>query len=171
MSDSRVGVFVDVGDQFFRINKKWEGRKLDYQAYFDKAKEFGSVTRAFAYGTQMNRNATKFISCLHHIGFEPKYKDMEAGQWFNWLVGICVDIMNLVNYNKIDTVVIGLSLKDIVPLVNCIKDKGIKVIVMSCGIHKDLKEAADHWVEINEDMLSDNINITDESEAEKISQD
>ena len=108
--DNRVGIFVDVGDQFFRINKKWVGRKLNYQTYFDRAKEFGDVARAIAYGTQMNRNATKFISCLHHIGFEPKYKDMEEGQWYNWSVGISVDIMNLVNHNKVDTVVIGMSL-------------------------------------------------------------
>lgn len=156
----RVGIFVDVGDQFFRINKKWEGRKLNYQAYYDKAKEFGSITRAIAYGTQMNRNATKFISCLHHIGFEPKYRDIEEGQWFNWSVGIAVDIMNLVSHDKIDTAVIGMSLKDIVPVITCIKDRGIKTVVISCGIHKELKLATDHWFEITETMLSEPINIT-----------
>ena len=25
---------------------------------------------------------------------------------------------------------------------------------MSCGIHKDLKQAADHWIELPESMLS-----------------
>jgi uncharacterized LabA/DUF88 family protein len=163
----RLGIFVDVGDQFFRINKKWEGEKLDYQKYYDKCKEFGEVVRAIAYGTQINKNATKFISCLHHIGFEPKYREMETGQWYNWSVGISIDIMNLVNHDKVDTVVIGLSIKDIVPLVNCIKDKGIKVVVMSCSIHKELRDICDHWIEISEDMLSDKNNIT---EAENISE-
>lgn len=157
----RVGVFVDVGEQFFRINKKWEGRKLDYQKYYDKAKEFGEISRAIAYGTQINKNASKFKSCLYYIGFEPKYKDMETNQWYNWAVGISVDIMNLVNHNKIDTVIIGVGVKDIVPLVNCIKDKGVKVIVMGCSIHNELKEAADHWIEIGENMLSDKNNITE----------
>lgn len=151
---SRIGIFVDVGDQFFRIDKKWEGRKLNYQIFYDRCKEYGSITRAFAYGTQVNKNATKFISCLHHIGFEPKYKDMEEGQWYSWSVGIAVDIMNLVNHDKIDTVIMGMSMKEVIPLVNCIKDKGVKVIVMSCGIHKDLKTAADMFIEINEEMLS-----------------
>jgi uncharacterized protein (TIGR00288 family) len=155
----RVGIFIEVGDQFFRINKKWEGRKLNYQAYYDKCKEFGEVARAFAYGTQINKNATKFISCLHHIGFEPKYKDMEGTQWHNWAVGISVDIMNLVTNNKIDCVVLGMSTKDMVPLVNCVKEKGVKVIVMSCNINYELKEAADQWIEVSENLLSEKNNI------------
>jgi uncharacterized protein (TIGR00288 family) len=158
---SRVGVFVDVGDQFFRISKKWEGRKLNYQSYFDKAAEFGEVTRAIAYGTQMKRNATKFIACLHHIGFEPKYKDIEEGQWYTWSVGIAMDIMNLVNHNKIDVVILGISLKDIVPLITNVKERGVKVIVMSCGIHRELREAADRWIEIDENMLSEMDSITE----------
>jgi uncharacterized protein (TIGR00288 family) len=159
---AEVGVFVDVGDQFFRINKKWPDRKLNYQAYYDKCKSFGNVVRAIAYGTQINRNATKFINCLHHIGFEPKYKDVEEGQWHNWCVGIAVDILNLVNNNKLDVVIIGMSLKDIIPIIGSIKEKGVKVIVISCGIHKELKEAADQWIEFTEEefLLNETVNIT-----------
>jgi len=150
---SKLGVFIDVGDQFFRIQKKWDSKKLNYQTYYNKAKEFGEIARAIAYGTQLNKSASKFMSCLHHIGFEPKYRDMEEGQWYNWSVGIAVDIMNLVNHNKIDIVVIGMSVKEIVPLVTNIKNKGIKVIVMGCTIHEELKEAADHWVELDISFL------------------
>jgi len=157
---NRVGVFVDIGDQFFRINKKWSGRKLDYEKYYTKCKDFGEIVRAAAYGTQINKNATKFIAYLHHIGFEPRYKDMEVGQWYSWSFGLCVDIINLVTNGKIDTLILGMSNKECIPLVNSIKEKGVKVIVMSCGIHKELKSAADRWVELSEELLSETVNIT-----------
>ena len=150
----RIGVFVDIGDQFFRVSRKWEGERLSYEAFYNKAIEYGNITRAVAYGTQIGKSGTNFINCLSYIGYEPKFKDIEKeGQWFNWAVGISVDIMNCVNNHKIDTVILGASYKDIVPLILCIKDKGIKVIVIGCCANRELKLVADEYVEVTKNML------------------
>ena len=163
----RIGVFIDVGNQFYCINKKWEGRKLNYETYKVKATEYGNIVRSFAYGTQVDEAASKFISCLHHLGFESRYKSVEKNKWYSWDVGISIDMVRL--SEKIDIAIIGNSNKSIVPALLYLKEKGIRVIVMACGISKEVKEACDQWIEINEDMLEaveseevliDKINIT-----------
>jgi len=153
----RLGIFVDVNDQFFRINKKWEGRKLDYKKYYNLATDYGEVCRALAYGTQIEKTANKFISCLYHIGFEPKYKTVEENKWFNWSVGIAIDMAQLAS--RIDTAILGVSNKDIIPAVTYMQDRGVRMIIIGVGINKELKEVADHWIELDEEMLENKINL------------
>ena len=148
---NRVAVFVDVGNQFYCINKKWEGRKLNYEEYKKRAATFGSVVRAFAYGTQIEGAASKFISCLYHLGFEPQYKTVEKNNWYSWDVGMAMDMVRMCD--KIDVAIVGNSSRTISPAVAYLKEKGIKVVVIGCGISKDVKDVCDQWVEINEDML------------------
>ena len=159
---SKVGLFVDIEDQFFRVNKKWPDRKLNYEAYYQKAKEFGEVTRAIAYGTEIGENSNNFISCLHHIGFEPRFKFVEKGEWFNWAVGITVDIIRLID--NFDIVVIGATCRDLTPLVKYLKETQVKTIIFSCGVNRELKLASDEAYEITEDMLEAKISITEEVE-------
>ena len=161
---NRVGVFVDVGNQFFTINKKWEGRKLDYEAYKAKASTFGTVVRAFAYGTQIENSAAKFIACLHHFGYEPQYKSIERNNWYSWDVGMAMDMVRV--SDKIDVAVVGSSSRSIAPALQYLREKGIRVVVLGCGINKDVKEACDQWIEITEEML-EGIN---EKEVEPVAQ-
>lgn len=162
--DKRVGVFIDVGNQFYCINKKWEGRKLDYEKYKNKISSYGTIVRAFAYGTQIEGAASKFISCLHHLGFEPKYKTVEKNNWYSWDVGMAVDMVRICE--KIDVAIIGNSSKSIAEAISFLKEKGIKVIVIACGISKDVKEACDQWVETEEELLEE-LKITgNETETE-----
>lgn len=156
---NRVGIFIDVGNQFYCINKKWEGRKLNYEEYKKKAGSFGVVARAFAYGTQVENAATKFISCLHHLGFEPNYKTVEKNSWYSWDVGMSMDMVRLCD--KVDTIIVGNSNRTIAPALAYMRDKGIRVVVIACGINKEVKEACDQWLEISETMLEE---ITQEEE-------
>ena len=153
---NRVCVFIDVGNQFYCINKRWPGRKLNYERYMAKCKSFGQVNRAFAYGTQVDDSAIKFITALHHFGFEPHYKQIEKNTWYSWDVGMSLDIVRL--HQKSDVIIIGNSNRSIAPLVNWIKERGIRIIIMACGINKDVKEACDQWIEVTEDMLEDEVN-------------
>lgn len=157
--DSKVGLFIDVNDQYYRINKKWEGRKLNYTAYLEKAKEFGEVSRAFAYGSHINNKAATFISALMSLGFETKFKRIVEKQWYNWAVGMSMDVVKMAVNDRIDTVVIGHSGMELVPLVNFIKQQGIRAVVIGCNINKELREAADRYIEISEDMLEEKVNI------------
>jgi uncharacterized LabA/DUF88 family protein len=148
---SKVMVFIDVGNQFYCISKRWPGKKLDYKKYLDRAATFGNVDRALAYGTKIDDNANSFITALHHMGFEPQYRLVEKNSWYDWDVGIAMDIVRLID--KTDTVIIGNSNKSIAPVISWAKKQGIRVIVMGCGINKELKEECDQWIEIDESML------------------
>ena len=152
---NRVAVFVDVGNQFYCINKKWEGRKLNYEEYKKRATTFGNIVRAFAYGTQIEGAASKFISCLYHLGFEPQYKTVEKNNWYSWDVGMAMDMVRMCE--KIDVAIIGNSSRTIAPAISYLREKGIRVIVVGCGISKEVKDACDQWVEITEEMLEENV--------------
>lgn len=147
----RVGVFVDIGNQYYCVSKKWPGKKLDYQQYITKATNGKSLQRAFAYGTQVEDNAVKFITCLKHIGFEARYKTVEKNAFYSWDAGIAVDMIKFAE--KLDTVVLGSSNRSMVPAVKALRERGVKVIVLACGISRELKDVVDKWVEITEDML------------------
>ena len=151
---SRIGVFVDVSSCYYNINKKWPGRKLNYEAFLYKAKEQGSeLARVIAYGTQIEDGARKFISCLNLLGFEPKYKTVERNQWYSWDVGMTVDMVR--NHEKLDTIIIGNSNRHMVPIVEYLQEKGCKTIIIACGIPRELRECCFKWFEITEDMLEE----------------
>jgi uncharacterized LabA/DUF88 family protein len=152
---SKSAVFIDVRNQYYCINKKWEGRKLNYAKYLSKATTFGGIVRSFAYGTRIDDTAQKFITALHHLGFEPQYKMVNTNEWYSWSVGIAMDIVRLVTNNKIDTVILGTADRSIVPVINWAKERGVRVVVIGCGICKDIKNSCDRWIEIQEDMLED----------------
>lgn len=160
----KVCVFIDVGNQYYCVNKKWDGRKLDYEKYLKKCKEYGEIERAFAYGTQIEDYARTFISCLFHIGFEPNYKQVEKGEWFSWDVGIATEIVRLISAGKADTIIIGHSNRQMAPIISWAREQGIRTIIMGCGINKDLKEACDQWIEIKDTMLEE---LNEKSKKEK----
>ena len=157
---SRVGVFVDVGNLFYCIGKKWPSRKIDYRKFLEQAANSKEVSRAFAFGTQVEDSATKFISCLHHIGFVTHYREIERGQWYNWAAGMSVELVR--HHRKLDEIVIGSSDMTMAPVVRWLRENGTIVTVMGCGIPKELREASDHYKEIPEDMLEER---DDSSEA------
>jgi uncharacterized LabA/DUF88 family protein len=73
MNTKNVGVFVDVSMLHNNIRYFYSG-KLDYKLYLARIrKEKGNIYRAFAYGSQVEDEAKKFISFLRIIGFEPQY--------------------------------------------------------------------------------------------------
>jgi len=154
---ARVGVFIDVANCYYNINKRWPNRKLNYGTYLGKAKEMGTeIGRAIAYGTQIEDGARKFISCLNLIGFEPKYRTVERNQWYSWDVGMCVDMIR--NHEKLDVIVLGNSSRNIVPIVQYLQEKGIKTIILACGIPRELRECCFKWIELTEDMLEEQEN-------------
>jgi uncharacterized LabA/DUF88 family protein len=161
-----IGVFADVGNLYHCVNKKYGGRKLDYKKYLESVVPDGDILyRAMAYGIQVKDEAAKFISCLRHYGFETKYRrpkiyrNGEDGQEtlrrIPWGVGIAMDVVRIVSNNKLDVVVIGSSEPELIDLVEWVKERGVKCIVASCGIPREIREASDLWVEIPEDLLEE----------------
>lgn len=158
---NKVCVFVDVSNQFYNINKKWPHRKLNYKVYFEVCKKYGEVTRAFAYGTQVERAASKFISCLHHIGYEPNFREVEPNNWYCWDVGLTIEIVNQIIHKRCDAIIIGSTNRVLIQTINWAKAQGIRVIVVACGINNEIRETCE-WEEIDKSMLE---NIIEKEES------
>lgn len=155
----RVGIFVDIGNLYYCVGKRWEGRKLNYEEYLSVAQGESIRIRATAYGTQLADEAMTFISALRHFGYETKYQqpkisqnaDGEKIRKADWDVGIAMDVVRMVG--RLDTVILGTADPDMVPLVKYIQERGSVARIVACGISRELKDAADSYFEITEDML------------------
>ena len=151
----RIGIFVDVSNLYYCIGKKWEGRKLDYEKYLEVVQGEGIKIRAIAYGTQIGDEATNFIVALKHFGYETKYRQpkilRDEVRKIDWDVGIAMDVVRM--FSRFDVVVLGTADPDMVPLVEFIQERGAIVKIVACGISRELKDVADFFYEVTEDML------------------
>ena len=152
----RIGIFIDVANQYYCVGKKWEGRKLNYESYLEVAQGDAIRIRAIAYGNQDSDEAVYFIGALKHAGYETKYltstvdskNQIRKG---DWKIGIALDIVRMLS--RLDIVVLGSSDPDMVPVIKYIQEHGAIAKVVACGISRDLKDAANSYHEITEDML------------------
>lgn len=147
-----VGLFVDIADLYFHLNKAF-GKKLDYFKYREKSTSDDDILiRANAYGYQKKREARDFIACLKHIGFDPKFKRPYRNR-STWYVGMTVDIVDLVISGKVNVIVLGSSNPEFAPLVKWIKERGVECVVFAKNVPKELKKHASKVIEIDEELL------------------
>lgn len=165
MSVEKIGLFVDTSDIYHKVKRKFDS-KLCYETYFNEVADWGIIQQAFAYGMQTDSEASGFITCLKMTGFDVRFKrprimtigDREIKRC-DWGIKIAVDVVKTIGH--LDTVVLGISNPDFIPLIHWIKDQGVNVIILASGVPKSLKNVADNVVEIDEDLL-------EEEECEKI---
>jgi len=154
---TNVGVFVDITNLYYCVGKKWPNRRLDFEKLLGRIQEGNSkVVRAFAYGTQTKDEANSFKNYLKKIGFDAKYKKSRfqvQGETCrsNWDVGLTVDVCRILD--RLDSVIICSSNPELIPLLQYIKSRGIRVVVFACGICKLVRKHCDEYVEITEDLL------------------
>lgn len=149
-----LGIFVDVSDIYYKVNRKFDA-KLDYKAYLDRFDD--KIFRAFAYCSQ---KAPGFLTYLRGCGFTPKYKrpkiirisDREI-KHCDWGIGITVDIINYLD--NIDTVVLGTSNPDFIPLIQWLRTYETRVIIFACCVPLSLRNVADEVIEITEEELEE----------------
>lgn len=155
-----VGVFVDISNLYHCVGKKFPNRKLDYSKLRELIVENDILFRAIAYGVQTSNEASKFIERLRRFGYEPKYKQVRVIQIgdeepkyikTNWNVGMTLDVVSMLD--KLDVIVICSSDPELVPLVEYIKARGLKCIVASAGISRDLRIAASSYIELDDTVL------------------
>jgi uncharacterized LabA/DUF88 family protein len=154
----QIGVFIDVSNLYYCINKKYKGRKLNYKKYLEYIQGLGDVAIANAYGAQVKNQAAGFIHMLKQIGFTPKYQTpksfTEHGQIIkkaDYDVKIAVDILEAAE--NLDMVVLGSADSDFIPLVLKLKEKQKRVIIFACKISGDFKTIGECCVEIPESLL------------------
>lgn len=155
-----VGVFVNVSNQFYTVNNTFRGGKIDYQKYLARAvNDNEQLYRAFAYGVQMEREASGFIACLNSFGFETNYKTARIIEGKPSIrqtdrnMDMAMDVIRCLD--KLDVVVIGSNDPNLIPLVKFIRERGKKVIILSCCIGRELREAANQCIEIKDDLLEE----------------
>ena len=71
----------------------------------------------------------------------------------DWDVGIAIDMVTTVEGNSIDMMIICTADGDMTPAVEWVISKGINVIILACGISRDLKNTATKFIEIPESFL------------------
>lgn len=168
----RIGLFVDVSNLYYCIGKKFEKRKLDYRKYLEFVQDFGEIVQAIAYGSQINNEAQGFIHCLEKIGFTAKFKGVKSFEndsrtalrrKADWDVGIAIDIVNMVE--RLDMVILGSADGDLEPVVEWCMRRGVDVIILACGISRDLKNSSKQYIEIPESLLESQLQVQSESAA------
>jgi len=154
-----IGLFVDTSDLYHRIRRKLNG-KLCYEAYFEEVKKLGTIQQAFAYGMQTDNEASGFITCLQITGFDTKFKrprvlkigDREIKRCDHG-IAMTIDVVRTLVH--LDTVVLGISNPDYIPLINYIRDCGVRVIIMASCVPKSMWELVDEVIEIDESYLEE----------------
>lgn len=154
----RIGIFADVSNLYYCIGMKYPERKLDYGAYMRYVKELGMLHVAYAYGAQLENEASGFIHCLKANGYTPKYKtpktyksDGKIKRKADWDVGIAMDIVQTID--RLNMVILGSADGDLCPVVDWAQRRGAVVVVIACGISRDLRDLADQAIEIPESLL------------------
>lgn len=156
----KIGLFIDVSNVYYCVSMRYNNGRLDYEKFLEVVKKKGDLYRAIAYGAQVQDEAIDFTTCLKKIGYDTKYKRPRERpnkdlQRINWSVGIAMDIVRIIN--NLDIVVLASASSEMASLIEWIKEKGVRVIVFACGISKDLKDVADEYIEIREELLLDEI--------------
>lgn len=142
-----IAVYAEVSSLYYFVAKKWPGKKLDYKALLAKLADGNSLYRAFAYGSHKDNQANSFIACLRHIGYEPKF----AHGPFNWNVEMTLDVVRLID--KLDVVYLCTNDRELIPLINWIREHGVKTVIVGVNVNRDLRETADGFLEITESLL------------------
>ena len=152
----KIGIFVDVSNIYYCINKKFgTSNKLDYKKFYDYVKSFGEIQQATAYGLQSRHQAIPFIACLKDTGFNTKYMEPDAKKRNSWNVGIAIDIVQSID--KLDMIILSSSDNNLQPAVSWALNKGVDVIVLATGISRELKDSASRFIEIPESMLEERV--------------
>lgn len=170
----RIGIFVDVSNIYYCVSKKYNKRKLDYRKYYAFIADLGEIQQAIAYGAQLHGEANSFLHCLKKIGFAAKYKMTKTYQNIDGIrrkadqdVAITIDIVNMIN--SMDMIVLGSADSDLAPTVEWARARGVDVVVIACGIARELKDTATKAIEIPESLLEE-IKKEPENETPKTSQ-
>jgi uncharacterized protein (TIGR00288 family) len=156
----RMGVFIDVSNFYYCVSKRFSGRRLSYEKYYEFIVDMGKLVVARAYGAQQKDEAAEFILRLQGIGFETCYKKVKTykdkgktRKKADWDVGMTMDIVRMVNNEELDLIILGTADSDLEPLVAWCKEKGVETIVLACGISRELKNTASHAIEIFESLV------------------
>jgi len=154
---NRIGLFVDIQDMYENVSRKFRKKKLDYKKFLEYVNDLGKVVIAKAYGRQLTNEAVGFLNCLKKFGYLVSYRKVTAHSNDRWDVGITVDIFS--ELENIDTVVIGASHRNFLPLINKLLILEKRVLVIGAQIDPAVKTVTQSYVEVTLSMLEEKDDI------------
>ena len=151
--EQRVGIFVDVQNLYYSARNIYNAR-VNYSALLKEVVGDRKLIRAIAYviRAQMPEEHT-FFEALQKAGFEVKAKDLQV--FFggikkgDWDVGITMDIIK--QMNKLDAMVLASGDGDYIPLVDYVKNFGVRAELIAFGKSSSsrLIEAVDDFIDMD----------------------
>ena len=152
---NRVGLYVDVSNLYYCVSKKFVGKKIDYSKYLEtvenKIPDKSSFTEIHAYGTKIEDEARAFIRRLNSLGFTTKFVRTTRTRSTSLNVNIAMDIMRVID--ELDIIILGSANREMIPLVNYLKEHGKIVYIVACGICNELRNITNIPLEVDEDEL------------------
>lgn len=152
--EQRVGVFVDVQNLYYSARNIYNSR-VNFSALLKESVGTRKLIRAIAYviRAQMPEEQS-FFDALSKAGFEVKAKDLQV--FFggikkgDWDVGVTMDMIK--QMNKIDSIVLASGDGDYVPLLEYLKNFGVRAEVIAFGKSASSKliDAADDFIDMDE---------------------
>jgi len=153
----RIAIFIDAQNLYHSAKHLYKS-KVNFSEILKTAVVGRTLIRAIAYVITTESGEEKgFFEALEKLGIETKTKDLQifygGAKKGDWDVGLAVDAIKLAS--KVDAVVICSGDGDFVPLVDYIQNKeGCQVEIITFGKSASgrLKEAADDFVDLDEDI-------------------
>lgn len=154
--EQRVGVFIDTQNLYHSAKNIYRAR-VNFGDVLKDAVAGRKLVRARAYAVTTESGEEKaFFEALTKLGIEMRTKDLQifagGAKKADWDVGLAVDAISA--SPKLDTIVLLTGDGDFVPLVEYLqRNSGCQVEVVSFGRSTSgrLKEAADHFLDLDED--------------------
>lgn len=148
-----MGIFVDVQNLYYSARNIYNAR-VNFSALLKEAVGSRKLIRATAYviRAQMPEEQS-FFDALSKAGYEVKAKDLQV--FFggikkgDWDVGVTMDAIR--QMNKVDAVVLASGDGDYIPLLDYLKNFGVRVEVIAFGKSSSSKliEAADDFIDMD----------------------
>lgn len=152
--EQRVGVFVDVQNLYYSARNIYNAR-VNFSALLKEAVGKRKLIRAITYviRAQMPEEQA-FFDALSKAGFEVKAKDLQV--FFggikkgDWDVGITMDIIR--QMNKLDCIILASGDGDYLPLLEYLKNFGVRVELVAFGksASSKLVDTADDFIDIDQ---------------------
>lgn len=154
--DQRVGVFIDTQNLYHSAKNLYHSR-VNFGNVLKDCVAGRQLIRARAYVVTTETAEEKpFFEALTKIGIETRTKDLQVffggAKKADWDVGLAVDAITA--SLKLDTIILVTGDGDFVPLVQYLQTHaGCQVEVASFGRSTSgrLKEASDHFLDLDED--------------------
>ncbi len=152
-----IALFVDSQNLYYSARMGYAA-KVNYEKLIRLITENRKMVKAFAYIVQPPEGDVKpFATSLERIGYIVKTKDVrtrsDGSAKANWDMGIALDILGILDH--VDTIVLASGDGDFAPLVDFIKGKNkrVEIYAFADNTAYDLKEKADKFVPLGENVI------------------